>query len=82
MAFRATGLAGSGDILAAGSAQTASRNPPESRRAAVPDAWFDHAAGVIMVRQTCRLPRTARGQSSVAIDRPIGAWMTITLAKH
>ncbi len=55
-AFRATGLACSGGILAAGAAKTASMNPPESRRTDVPDAWFDHAAGVIMVRKACRLP--------------------------
>ena len=49
-AFRATGSACSGDILAARPAQPASMNPPESRRAAVPDAWFDHAAGAIILR--------------------------------
>lgn len=59
-AFRATGLAGSDDILAARPAQTARMNPSESRRTVVPDAWFDHAAGVIMVRQTYRLPVQAR----------------------
>ena len=59
-AFRATGLACSGGILAAGAAKTASLNPPESCRTDAPDAWFDHAAGVIMVRQTYRLPVQAR----------------------
>ena len=58
-AFRATGLAGSGGILAAGSPQTANMNPPESRRALVPDAWFDHAAGAIIARKTRRLSATA-----------------------
>ena len=57
-AFCATGLAGSGGILAAGSDSPASMNPPESRRTDAPDAWFDHAAGVIMVRKTYRIPRT------------------------
>ena len=33
-----------------------SLNPPESLQAADPDAWFDHAAGAIIVRKTCRLP--------------------------
>jgi len=52
-------LAGSGGILAAESAQTASMNQPESRRAAVPDAWFDHVAGAIIARKTRRLSATA-----------------------
>jgi len=49
-------LACFGGILTAGSAQTASMNPPESRSAAAPDAWFDHAAGAIIMRKTYRLP--------------------------
>ena len=57
-AFGATGSACSGGILAARPAQPASLNPPESRRTVVPDAWFDHAAEVIIVRKTYRLPRT------------------------
>jgi hypothetical protein len=55
-AFGVTRLACSGSILAARPAQTASLNPPESRRADDPDAWFDHAAGAIIVRKTYRLP--------------------------
>ncbi len=30
-------------------------NPPESRRTAAPDAWFDYAAGVSIVRKTYHL---------------------------
>jgi len=55
-ALAATGFACSGGTLATRPAQTANMNPPESRRAVVPDAWFDHAAGVIIVRKTYRLP--------------------------
>ena len=59
-AFGAAGSACSGGILAAESAQTARMNPPESLQADAPDAWFDHAAGAIIVRKTCRLPVQAR----------------------
>jgi hypothetical protein len=59
-AFGATRLACSGGILAARPAQTASLTPPESRRTDVPDAWFEHAAGAIIVRRTYRLPVQAR----------------------
>jgi hypothetical protein len=44
----------------------ASKNPPESWRTDAPDAWFDHAAGAIIVRKTYRLPvldRRRRGSS-------------------
>ena len=59
-AFGATRLACSGGILAASPAQTASLTPPESRRTDAPDAWFDHAAGVILLRKTFRLPWPTR----------------------
>jgi hypothetical protein len=49
-------LACFGGILTAGSAETPSLNPPESRRTDAPDAWFEHAAGAIIVRRTYRLP--------------------------
>jgi len=49
-------LACSGGILAAGRAQAAIQNAPESPSATAPDAWFDHATGVIIVRKTYRLP--------------------------
>jgi hypothetical protein len=59
-ALRATGLTCFGGNQAAGPVQTASMNPPESRRTDALDAWFDHAAGVIIVRRTYRLPVQAR----------------------
>jgi len=55
-AFGATRLACSGGNLAFGSAQPASLTTPESRHATASDAWFDRAAGAIIVRKTYRLP--------------------------
>lgn len=57
-AFGAARLACSGGVMAVGSAQTASLKAAESPATTAPDAWFDHAVGVIMVRKTYRLPRT------------------------
>ena len=59
-AFGATRLACSGGILAARPAHPASLTTPESRRTDAPDAWFDHAAGTIIVRMICRLPVQVR----------------------
>ena len=61
-AFGATGLACSGGILATRPAQPASLTTQESLTATVPDAWFDHAVGVIIVRKTRRLPVPDRRQ--------------------
>jgi len=52
-------------VSVAGLARTASRSPPESPWASAPDAWFDHAAGMVIVRKTCRLPMTAACRGGV-----------------
>lgn len=57
-AFRATGLACFGGILAARPAKTATLNPAESRRTDAPDAWFDHAAGGVILRKPRHCHRT------------------------
>jgi len=53
-AFGATRLACSGGNLAVGSAQPASLTTPEIRQTDDPYAWFDHAAGVVILRKTYR----------------------------
>ncbi|MGI6098394.1 MAG: hypothetical protein ACOYD3_01410 [Kiritimatiellia bacterium] len=54
----------SGGFPSAGSSPTASLTPPESRRIDAPDAWFDHPAGLIMVRTACLLPVPDRRRGS------------------
>jgi hypothetical protein len=58
-------VAGFGAARPPVTSHAASLTTPESRQTDAPDAWFDHAAGAIIVRKTYRLPIVAGCQVGV-----------------